>query len=109
MRIDVILGYLITVASLLLGLVIALSVFNDQTTYGTNLIIAAIIIAIAVLFCNRTMAIRHMPSYGSDISKGSRRYLISNTLILSLELIIVLLLLSMAVYRMLGERMAVFG
>lgn len=109
MRIDVIIGYLISIACFLLGLVIAISIYNDPLNYGINLIVATTTIVIAILFYSRTIAIKKILPHKSDSNSWNRKYLISNTLILSLELMVVLLLLTMAIYRTLGERMAVFG
>lgn len=109
MRIDAILGYLISIVCFLLGLVIAMSLFNAPFNYGINLVVATITITVAVLFYHRTTAIQKMLPYKSNTSSRNRKFLISNTLILSLELLVALLLLTMAIYRALGERMAVFG
>ncbi len=109
MRIDVIFGYLISIACFLLGLVIVLSIFNDRLNYGINLIAATTTIVIAILFYNRTIAIKKILPYKCDTNNWNKKYLISNTIILSLELMVTLLFLTMAIYRTLGEKIAVFG
>lgn len=109
MKINIVIGYVISIVYAMLGITITGSIFNNPQSFIINIVMATFALIVSSLFYFRARATKNMLQTVHLKEKALQEFSVSNILIQFIELIFGLPLLGMALYRTFGEGFAVFG
>lgn len=109
MKTSVIIGYITSLALLLTGVAIAVSIIHSPIDYLINSIMSGFFVGISFLFFYRASKTNATLTIKDGNFTDRKIYFITNISILLLEFTVAVILLLMAIYRALVEKMTVFG